>query len=148
MRGGNVMIGYWKNPQATAETIDAHGWLHTGDVAKADADGFYYIVNRIKEMIISMGENIYPREVEEVVYQYPGIADAAVVGIADKLRGEVCACFYTVNDGAKIKSSELKKFLQKNLAVYKVPKVFYELKEMPRTSTGKISKKDILAKYK
>ena len=148
VRGGQVMLGYWNNEKATAETIDNEGWLHTGDIAKVDSDGYYYIVNRIKEMIISMGENIYPREVEEIVYQYPGIDDAAVVGVDDKLRGEVCACFYTVADGAKIKPAELKKFLQKNLAVYKVPKVFYELDEMPRTSTGKISKKDILANYK
>lgn len=148
VRGGQVMLGYWKNEKATAETIDSDGWLHTGDIAKVDADGYYYIVNRIKELIISMGENVYPREVEEVIYQYPGIADAAVVGVDDKLRGEVCACFYTVADSAKIKSAELKKFLQKNLAVYKVPKIFYELSEMPRTSTGKISKKDILANYK
>lgn len=147
VRGGNVMIGYWKNPQATAETIDADGWLHTGDVAKADADGFYYIVNRIKEMIISMGENIYPREVEEVIYQFKGIADAAVVGVEDKLRGQVGACFFTVQDGEKVKVGELKKFLQKNLALYKIPREFHELKEMPRTSTGKISKKDILANF-
>ena len=147
VRGGNVMLGYWKNPTATAETIDKDGWLHTGDVAKADADGYYYIVNRIKEMIISMGENIYPREVEEVIYQFKGIADAAVVGVEDKLRGQVGACFFTVQDGEKVKVGELKKFLQKNLALYKIPREFHELKEMPRTSTGKISKKDILANF-
>ena len=147
VRGGNVMIGYWKNPQATAETIDKDGWLHTGDVAKADADGYFYIVNRIKEMIISMGENIYPREVEEVIYQFKGIADAAVVGVEDKLRGQVGACFYTVADGEKVKPSELKKFLQKNLALYKIPREFHELAEMPRTSTGKISKKQILEDF-
>ena len=147
VRGGNVMIGYWKNPKATAETIDKDGWLHTGDVAKADADGYFYIVNRIKEMIISMGENIYPREVEEVIYQFKGIADAAVVGVEDKLRGQVGACFYTVADGEKVKPSELKKFLQKNLALYKIPREFHELAEMPRTSTGKISKKQILEDF-
>lgn len=148
VRGGNVMIGYWKNPTATAETIDKDGWLHTGDVAKADTDGYYYIVNRIKEMIISMGENIYPREVEEIVYRFKGIADAAVVGVDDKLRGQVGACFYTVQDGEKVKPNELKKFLQKNLALYKVPREFHELKELPRTSTGKISKKQILEDFK
>lgn len=147
VRGGNVMLGYWKNPKATAETIDKDGWLHTGDVAKADADGYYYIVNRIKEMIISMGENIYPREVEEIVYRFKGIADAAVVGVEDKLRGQVGACFYTVIEGEKVKVGELKKFLQKNLALYKIPREFHELKELPRTSTGKISKKQILADY-
>lgn len=147
VRGGQVMLGYWNNPKATAETIDKDGWLHTGDVGKVDEDGYYYIVSRIKEMIISMGENIYPREVEEVVYQFKGIKDAAVIGVDDKLRGQVGACFYDVQDGAKVDKSELKKFLQKNLALYKVPREFHELKEIPRTSTGKIAKRKILEDY-
>ena len=147
VRGGQVMLGYWKNPEATAQAIDADGWLHTGDVGKVDADGYYYIVNRIKEMIISMGENIYPREVEEVVYRFAGIKDAAVIGIDDKLRGQVGACFYEVQDGAKVDKSDLKKFLQKNLALYKIPREFHELEEIPRTSTGKIAKRKILEDY-
>ena len=147
VRGGQVMLGYWKNPEATAEALDADGWLHTGDVGKVDADGYYYIVNRIKEMIISMGENIYPREVEEVVYQFRGIKDAAVIGIDDKLRGQVGACFYEVADGATVDVRELKKFLQRNLALYKVPREFHRLTEIPRTSTGKISKRTILENY-
>ena len=147
VRGGQVMLGYWNNPKATAETIDKDGWLHTGDVGKVDEDGYYYIVSRIKEMIISMGENIYPREVEEVVYQFKGIKDAAVIGVDDKLRGQVGACFYDVQDGAKVDKSELKKFLQKNLALYKIPREFHELKEIPRTSTGKIAKRKILEDY-
>ena len=147
VRGGQVMLGYWNNPQATAEALDADGWLHTGDVGKVDADGYYYIVSRIKEMIISMGENIYPREVEEVVYQFKGIRDAAVIGIDDKLRGQVGACFYDVQDGATVDVRELKKFLQKNLALYKVPREFKQIPEIPRTSTGKISKRKILEDY-
>ena len=147
VRGGQVMLGYWNNPKATAETLDKDGWLHTGDVGKVDADGYYYIVSRIKEMIISMGENIYPREVEEVVYQFKGIKDAAVIGVDDKLRGQVGACFYDVQEGATVDKSELKKFLQKNLALYKVPREFRELKEIPRTSTGKIAKRKILEDY-
>ena len=147
VRGGQVMLGYWKNPQATAEALDADGWLHTGDVGKVDADGYYYLVNRIKEMIISMGENIYPREVEEVVYQFAGIKDAAVIGVEDKLRGQVGACFFEVQDGAKVDVRELKKFLQKNLALYKVPREFKQIAEMPRTSTGKIAKRKILEDY-
>lgn len=147
VRGGQVMLGYWNNPKATAEALDADGWLHTGDVGKVDADGYYYIVNRIKEMIISMGENIYPREVEEVVYRFEGIKDAAVIGVDDKLRGQVGACFFEVQDGAKVDIRELKKFLQKNLALYKVPREFKQIAEMPRTSTGKISKRKILEDY-
>ena len=147
VRGANVMLGYWKNPTATAETIDKDGWLHTGDVAKVDADGYYYIVSRIKEMIISMGENIYPREIEEIIYTFKGIKDAAVIGVHDKLRGEVGACFYEVKDGETVDARELKKYLQKNLALYKIPREFHELKQIPRTSTGKISKRKILEDY-
>lgn len=147
VRGGQVMLGYWNNPKATADALDADGWLHTGDVGKVDEDGYYYIVSRIKEMIISMGENIYPREVEEVVYQFKGIRDAAVIGIDDKLRGQVGACFYDVQDGANVDVRELKKFLQKNLALYKIPREFHKLKEIPRTSTGKIAKRKILEDY-
>ena len=147
VRGGQVMLGYWNNPEATAQALDADGWLHTGDVGKVDADGYYYIVNRIKEMIISMGENIYPREVEEVVYKFPGIKDAAVIGVDDKLRGQVGACFFEVADGQKVDVRALKRFLQKNLALYKVPREFHELNELPRTSTGKIAKRQILENY-
>lgn len=147
VRGGQVMLGYWDNPQATAEALDAEGWLHTGDVGKVDSDGYYYIVNRIKEMIISMGENIYPREVEEVVYQFKGVKDAAVIGVEDKLRGQVGACFIEVQDGMTVDTRALKQFLQKNLALYKVPREFHELKELPRTSTGKIAKRKILEDY-
>ena len=147
VRGGQVMLGYWNNPKATAETLDKDGWLHTGDVGKVDADGYYYIVSRIKEMIISMGENIYPREVEEVVYKFAGIKDAAVIGVDDKLRGQVGACFFDVQDGATVDIRELKKFLQKNLALYKVPREFKQIAEMPRTSTGKIAKRKILEDY-
>ena len=147
VRGAQVMLGYWKNPAATAEAIDKDGWLHTGDVMKSDADGYAYIVSRIKELIISMGENIYPREVEEIVYEFPGIKAAAVVGVEDKLRGQVGACFYEVWEGKTVDPRELKKFLQKNLALYKVPREFHELAEIPRTSTGKISKRQILEDF-
>ncbi len=144
VRGDNVMLGYWNNPTATAEAIDSDCWLHTGDVATIDSEGYVKIVNRIKDMIISMGENIYPQEVEEVIYKFDGIKETAVVGIPDKLRGQTGACFYVRSEGAEIDIRALKKFLQKNLALYKVPREFHELKELPRTSTGKISKKQIL----
>ena len=94
-----------------------------------------------------MGENIYPREVEEVVYKFEGIQDAAVVGVEDKLRGQVGACFYVLKEGATLNMRDFKKFLQKNLALYKIPREFHELKEMPRTSTGKISKRKILEDF-
>ena len=145
--GDNVMVGYWKNSAATAETIDERGRLHTGDIVRIDADGYVYIVNRVKDMIISMGENIYPREVEEIIYRFDGIKDAAVVGVEDNLRGQAGACFYVMNEGAVMDIRELKKFLQKNLALYKIPREFHEVKDLPRTSTGKISKKKIVEEF-
>jgi long-chain acyl-CoA synthetase len=139
-RGENVMLGYWNLPEASGDALRG-GWFHTADVARIDEDGYVYIVDRIKDMIISMGENIYPREVEEVVYQFPGIAEAAVIGIEDKLRGQAGACFYSLHEGASVNIRELKKFLQENLALYKIPREFHELPHLPRTSTGKIAKR-------
>ena len=147
IKGPNVMLGYWNLPDATEEALRG-GWLHTGDVARADEDGYIFIVDRLKDMIISMGENIYPREVEELIYQFPGIYEAAVVGVEDKLRGQAGVCFYALQDGVTdFKVRELKKFLQQNLALYKIPREFYELDELPRTSTGKIAKRVILENY-
>ena len=115
---------------------------------REDADGYIYIVDRIKDMIISMGENIYPREVEELIYQYPGIYEAAVVGVYDKLRGQAGVCFYTLQNNAEnFSAKELKKFLQENLALYKIPREFYKLDKLPRTSTGKIAKRILQANY-
>ena len=146
VRGGNVMMGYWHLPDATAETLK-DGWLHTGDVVTQDTDGYLAIVDRIKEMFISMGENVYPREVEEIVYQYPGIRDAAVIGVPDKSRGQVGACYYTTKEGAEVKPRALKKYLQQNLAIYKVPRSYEELAELPLGATGKIAKKELEKMY-
>ena len=95
VKGPNVMLGYWHLPKATADAL-VDGWLRTGDVVVEDQDGYLRIVDRLKDMIISMGENIYPREIEELVYAYPGIDEAAVIGIPDKLRGQAGCCCYTV----------------------------------------------------
>ncbi|MBO6305385.1 MAG: AMP-binding protein [Selenomonadaceae bacterium] len=147
VKGANVMLGYWNLEDATEEALRG-GWLHTNDVVRADADGYIYIVDRIKDMIISMGENIYPREVEELIYQYPGIYEAAVVGVYDKLRGQAGVCFYTLQNNAEnFNPRELKKFLQENLALYKIPREFYKLDKLPRTSTGKIAKRILAAEY-
>ena len=143
VKGPNVMLGYWNLPEATADALK-NGWLYTGDIARADEDGYIFISGRIKDMIISMGENIYPREVEEIIYQFPGIKEAAVVGVEDKLRGQAGACFYSVHEGAEINLSQLKKFLQQNLALYKIPREFHLVQALPRTSTGKIAKRLIL----
>ncbi len=146
VRGDNVMSGYWKQPEATQDAI-RNGWLHTGDIARMDADGYLYIVDRLKDMIISMGENIYPREIEELVYQYPGIREAAVIAIPDRLRGQAGCCFYSVQENTTIDIRALKKFLQQNLALYKIPRDFRELPDLPKTSTSKIAKKELARLY-
>ena len=146
VKGENVMLGYWNLPDVTYDAMRG-GWFHTGDVAKADEDGYIYIVDRIKDMIISMGENVYPREVEEVIYRFPGVYEAAVIGIEDKLRGQAGACFYSVHPGAVVNIRELKHYLQNNLALYKIPREFHIMEKLPRTSTGKIAKKQILAEF-
>lgn len=142
VKGPNVMLGYWHLPKATADAL-VDGWLHTGDVVVEDQDGYLRIVDRLKDMIISMGENIYPREIEELVYAYPGIDEAAVIGIPDKLRGQAGCCFYTVREGETVDPRALKKYLQQNLAIYKVPRVFRQLETMPHLATGKIAKKEL-----
>ncbi|MCH4217420.1 MAG: AMP-binding protein [Megasphaera sp.] len=139
VQGKNVMQGYWHQPGATSETLRG-GWLYTGDIAICDTDNYLHIVDRIKEMIISMGENIYPREIEEVLYQYPGIKEGAVIGIPDTVRGQVGCCYYTTTDNTEISQRDLKKFLQENLALFKVPKKYYKISEMPRMASGKIAK--------
>lgn len=146
VQGPNVMKGYWKLPGATSETLRG-GWLYTGDVAVRDEQGYLHIVDRIKEMIISMGENIYPREVEEVLYQYPGIKESAIIGIPDAIRGQVCCCYYTTDDGVNISQRDLKKYLQGNLALFKVPKKYYKIDEMPRLASGKIAKRVLKDQY-
>ena len=146
IQADTVMQGYWHLPEATAEALQ-DGWLHTSDVARQDEDGYIYIVDRLKDMIISMGENIYPREIEELVYQFPGIQEAAVIGIEDKLRGQAGSCFYSVQDGQTVSIRELKKFLQQNLALYKIPREFHEMAALPRTATGKIAKREILNSF-
>ena len=143
----SVMQGYWKLPEETAKTISKDGWLHTGDVARIDADGYIYIVDRIKDMIISMGENVYPREIEELVYHYEGIKEAAVIGIPDKLRGQAGCLFYAVQEGARVDVKALRKYLVQNLANYKVPREYREIEALPKTSTGKPAKKVLSAMY-
>ena len=146
IRGDMVMLGYWNLPQATEDALQ-DAWLHTSDIARQDEDGYLYIVDRLKDMIISMGENIYPREIEELIYAYPGIHEAAVIGIEDRLRGQAGACFYSVQEGDTVDVRSLKKHLQQNLALYKIPREFHELPLLPRTTTGKIAKREILAAY-
>ena len=142
VQGPNVMHGYLGDPDASAEALQ-DGWLHTGDVARIDEDGYVYIVDRIKDMIISMGENIYPREIEELVYAFPGIHEAAVIPIEDSLRGQAGCCYFSVQPGFSVDVRKLKKHLQQNLALFKIPREFRQIEKLPKTSTGKIAKKEL-----
>ncbi len=148
-RGPSVTIGYYNNPEANAKSFTAEGWFHTGDLGVFDAKGYLKIVGRKKEMIIRGGANIYPREIEEVLYQHPKVRDAAVVGVPDARLGErVCACIVP-KEGETFGFEEMKAFLEPNIAKYKVPEFLEIVTELPRTPTGKVQKtplRDIVLK--
>ncbi len=139
-RGYNTMKGYYKNPQATAETIDANGWLHSGDLGVKDENGNYRITGRIKDMIIRGGENIYPREIEEFLYHYPGIKDVQVAGIPSKKYGEEVGAFIILHEGADIHESDIKEYCKGKIARYKIPKYILFVEGFPLTGSGKIQK--------
>jgi fatty-acyl-CoA synthase len=139
-RGYNVMKGYYKMPEKTAEVIEKDGWLHSGDLAVEDEDGYYKIVGRIKDMIIRGGENIYPREIEEFLYTMPGINDAQVVGIPDEKYGEIVGAFVIPKEGYEIKEEDVRDFALEKIARYKVPKHVFVVEEFPMTASGKIQK--------
>ena len=140
VRGRNVMKGYLNQPEATAEAMKG-GWFHTGDLGRMDEDGYIYIVDRKKDMIIVGGLNVYPREVEEVIYQHPQVAEAAVVGKMDHLRGEVAKAFIVIKDGEAVEPRDIILHCKEKLANYKVPKEVVIIDALPRTSTGKVDKK-------
>ncbi len=142
IRGHNVMKGYYKRPGATEETV-INGWLHTGDLAKQDDDGYLYIVDRKKDLIIRGGMNIYPREIEEVLYSHPDILEAAVVGIPDELRGEEVKACVSLRKDADATVEELLEFCKERLARYKVPKEIEIFPDLPKGPTGKILKREL-----
>jgi long-chain acyl-CoA synthetase len=139
VRGPNVMKGYHDRPAETAAAI-VDGWLRTGDVAYVDEEGYFFIKDRLKDMIVISGENVYPREVEEVLCAYPPVAEAAVIGIDDRVRGETVAAALVLREGAALDEKALRRFLRKNLAAYKVPKVFAAVAALPKNSLGKVLK--------
>ena len=139
-RGYSVMQGYWNDPQKTAETIDAAGWLHSGDIATMDAFGYVRIVGRIKDMIIRGGENVYPREVEEFLYQHPAISEVQVFGIPDKKMGEEVCAWVQVNEGATLSADDIKAFCKDQITHFKIPRHIRFVSEYPMTVTGKIQK--------
>ena len=139
-RGYNTMKGYYKNPQATAEVIDKNGFLHSGDLGVKDEDGNYRITGRIKDMIIRGGENIYPREIEEFLYQLEGVKDVQVAGIPSKKYGEAVGAFIIQHEGADLHESDVRDFCIGKISRYKIPKYIFFVKEFPMTGSGKIQK--------
>ncbi len=142
VRGGNVMQGYWRQPEETAKAL-RDGWLLTGDVGYRDADGYYFITDRKKDMLLVNGINVYPREIEEIIYQYPGVKEAAVIGIPDARKGEQPLAFVSVKDDATIDDRALLTFIKEKLADYKVPRRVVFLPALPRNATGKILKTNL-----
>src|SRR5207247_1465425 len=139
-RGYIVMLGYWGNPAATAEAIDAGRWMHTGDLATMDTDGYVNIVGRAKDMIIRGGENIYPREIEEFLYTHPAIADAQVIGVPDERYGEIVCAWIVLKPGASLDELALQEFCRNKIARFKIPALVRFVDAFPMTVTGKIQK--------
>lgn len=142
VRGRNVMVGYYRNPEETARTVRA-GWLHTGDMGRLDDDGFLFIVERKKDLIIRGGFNIYPREVEEVLYAHPKVAEAAVVGMKDPLMGEDVLAFVVLRSGERASAEEIGAFCEGRLARFKCPKQIRFVESLPKSPIGKILRKEL-----
>jgi long-chain acyl-CoA synthetase len=142
IRGPGVMKGYLNQPEATAETLRG-GWLHTGDLARKDEDGYIYIMDRKKEMIIRGGYNVYPREIEEILYTHPDVVEAAVVGVPHLDLGEEVGAVVVLRDGTRTTPEELRQFVKERVAPYKYPRRIQLVKELPKSHTGKILKRAI-----
>lgn len=145
IRGHNVMKGYYNKPEATAEAFDGTTWLHTGDLGKKDEDGYFYIVDRVKDMIIRGGYNVYPREIEEVLLTHPDISLAAVLGLPHDRHGEEVAAFLVLNPGARTSEAQIIEWSKEQMAAYKYPRIVHIREALPMTATGKILKKDLKA---
>jgi long-chain acyl-CoA synthetase len=143
IRGHNVMKGYWNRPEATAEAIDEDGWFYSGDIARIDSDGRYFIVDRKKDLIIRGGYNVYPREIEEVLYEHPAVREAAVVGIPHADLGEEVAAAVALRPGMRVTESEIREFVKANVAAYKYPRRVWFVDELPKGPTGKVLKREI-----
>jgi long-chain acyl-CoA synthetase len=142
VRGGNVMLGYWNQPEETARAF-RNGWLLTGDIGYRDADGYFYITDRKKDMLLVNGNNVYPREIEEVIYQFPGIKEVAVIGVPDARKGEQPVAFVAAVEGQTVDEKALLQFVRGKLADYKVPKRIVFMPALPRNATGKILKTEL-----
>ena len=143
IRGHNIMKGYWNKPEATADAISADGWFHTGDLGRVDEDGYYFIVDRKKDLIIRGGYNVYPREIEEVLFEHPDVAEAAVIGVPHPQLGEEVAAAVALKPGATITTDELRSHVKSQVAAYKYPRHVWFVESLPKGPTGKILKREI-----
>ncbi len=137
VRGPQVMKGYWNRPEETAMTL-RNGWLHTGDIARMDEEGYFYIVDRKKDMILASGFNIYPREVEEVLFRHPKVKEVAVIGVPHPYRGETVKAFVVPKEGETLTAEEIIQFCRQNMAKFKCPTEVEFRKELPKTFVGKV----------
>ena len=144
IRGHNVMKGYWRNPEATAAVLSEDGWFRTGDLARLDEDGYFFIVDRKKDLIIRGGFNVYPREVEEVLYEHPAVAEVAVIGVPHPDLGEEVAAAIALRPGATATEVELRDFVKAQVAPYKYPRFVWLEAALPKGATGKILKREIV----
>jgi long-chain acyl-CoA synthetase len=140
IRGPQVTAGYYKNAAATQAAFFPHGWFRSGDIGTRDADGFFHVTGRIKELIIKGGENIAPREIDDALYKHPAVLEAAAVGIPDAHYGQEILAAVVLKPGAKASEAELRSFCQKELGAYKTPKLFRFLKELPKGPSGKVQR--------
>ena len=146
VRGPNVFAGYWRNPEATAATF-AGGWLLTGDIAERDVEGYYRIAGRLKDLVISGGENVYPAEIEDVLHAHPAVAEAAVIGVPDERWGEVCTAYVALRPGAGCDEEELLDWCRPRLARFKVPRTVHFTDALPRSGVGKVLKGELRAAW-
>lgn len=142
LRGPNLFSGYWNRPEATEEAFRG-GWFHTGDLARQDEEGFFYIVDRKKDMLISGGENIYPVEIEQVLYRHPKVRELAVIGVPDAKWGEVPLLVVAPRDGEHLTPDEVRAFCEGKLAHFKIPKYVIEVEALPRNAAGKVLKREL-----
>jgi len=142
VKGPNVMQGYYNLPEATEKAL-VDGWLLTGDIGKVDEDGFVYIVDRKKDMLLVRGINVYPREIEEALYQHPSVSECAVIGVPDESKGEVPKAFIVVKEGETLTEREVRDYCKQHLAAYKLPKFFEFRPSLPKNATQKIMKRDL-----
>lgn len=147
-RGPQVMKGYWNRPDETVKTINRQGWLHTGDIAKMDEDGYFYIVDRKKDLIIASGYNVVPREVEEVLFMHPAVLEAAVAGVMDPKRGETVKAYVVLKEGQNANEEEIRSFCKENLAPYKVPTAVEFRKDLPKSQIGKVIRRLLVEEEK